>query len=91
VEDATWPGKANGTQLIGTKILPNGEKFWLLWQDCPTSERELSMMRSARDRLAREQMLPFKSTGDSKEAIARMLVFEEDKPQPVLVVLDMAA
>lgn len=49
------------------------------------------MMRSARDMLAREAMLPFKSNGDSNEALARILVFEEDKPQPVLVVLDMAA
>ena len=32
-----WPGRRNKTRLAGSKLLPNGEKFWLLWQDCPTS------------------------------------------------------
>lgn len=91
VSDEDWPGKPNGTQLVATKTLPNGEKFWLIWQDCPTSERELSMMRSARDRLAREAMIPFRSTSAGDQPMARILAFEEDKPQPVLVVLDMAA
>lgn len=91
VSDEDWPGKPNGTQLVATKTLPNGEKFWLIWQNCPTSERELSMMRAARDRLARKAMIPFRSTSASDQPMARILVFEEDKPQPVLVVLDMAA
>ena len=36
LSDDEWPGRHNGTQLIGIKILPNGEKFWLIWQNCPT-------------------------------------------------------
>lgn len=90
VADDAWPGKPNGSQLVATKVLPNGEKFWLLWQDCPTSEREHRMMRSARDRLSQESMIPF-SSADSAVPMSRILVFEEDKPHPVLVILDMAA
>src|SRR5271169_6032985 len=29
ITDDKWPGHRNGTHLLGTRLLPNGEKFWL--------------------------------------------------------------
>ena len=40
--DDKWPGCESGTHLVCWKLLPSGEKFWLLWEDCPTTAREQS-------------------------------------------------
>ena len=47
LQDENWPGRANGTHLLAAKVLPNGEKFWLLWEEYPTGEVERAMLAEA--------------------------------------------
>ena len=54
-----WPGRRNRTRLAGSKLLPNGEKFWLVWQDCPTTDLEREILREAEAHAARTDMVPF--------------------------------
>lgn len=89
--DDEWPGRANGTYLGGTKLLPNGEKFWLLWQYCPTSELELAMLSEARELLRRPGMIHFGAVTDNTPPAPRILIFKDIPTKRMLVVLDAAA
>lgn len=89
--DDQWPGRRNGTHLIRSTLLPNGEKFWLLWQECPTSALEHSMLAEARARLGQPGMVRFSTILDDSPPAPRVLIFKELPQDRSLVVLDAAA
>ena len=90
LSDAEWPGRQNGTHLVGTKLLPNGEKFWLVWQDCPTSDLEHNMILEAKARMAATKMIPFSHRGESSSPPTRSLIFKKCPNKALLLVLDAA-
>jgi hypothetical protein len=85
-----WPGRIKGTHLIGTKLLPNGEKFWLIWQDCPTSQIERNILLEARAHVLAQKRVSFSEINE-KEHGPRYLIFKEYFHDGLLVVLDAAA
>ena len=89
--DEQWPGRKNGTRLIATKLLPNGEKLWVLWQCCPTSPLELSMLAEARTLLARPGMVHFSAAEKDPTHAPRILIFKDCPAEHLLVILDAAA
>jgi hypothetical protein len=90
LRDDKWPGQANGTHLLGTKCLPNGEKFWCLWQDYETTQLELSMLGEARELLRRPGMVHFSAVDETTPRAPRTLIFKEFPLDRTLVVLDAA-
>ena len=90
LSDAEWPGRQNRTHLVGTKLLPNGEKFWLVWQDCPTSDLEHNMILEAKARMAATKMIPFSHRGESSSPPTRSLIFKKCPNKALLLVLDAA-
>ena len=89
VQDADWPGRTHQTRLVGSKILPNGEKFWLIWQDFPTGDVERLMLTEASVHMARTIMVPF-SENDPREPARRLLIFREFPEARQLIVMDAA-
>jgi len=89
VQDTDWPGRPHQTHLIGSKILPNGEKFWLIWQDFPTGDVERLMLAEASAHMARTKMVPF-SGNDPSESVRRLLIFREFHEARQLIVMDAA-
>ena len=89
--DDQWPGRRNGTHRLGSRLMSNGEKFWLLWQDCPTSSLEHSVLAAARNRMKQGGMVPFThSTTNDSPRPPRILVFRDVPEDNSLVVLDAA-
>ena len=86
-----WPGRRNGTQLLGTKLLPNGEKFWLFWQDCPTGPVEQMIFSEAEAHMKRQNPVRFSGITDDTPPAPRRLLFREFAEDQLLVVLDAAA
>ena len=89
LSDMEWPGRKNGTQLAGTKLMPNGEKFWLLWQHCATSHLEREILRGARATVATKKVVPFVQR-DRHSKPTRTMIFKEFPDSGLLVVLDVA-
>ncbi len=89
--DDKWPGRRNGTHLLGTKLLPNGEKFWLVWQDCPTGPVEQMILSEAQAHMRQQGMVRFSSITDDTPPAPRHLIFKEYPADQLLVVLDAAA
>lgn len=89
--DDQWPGRRNGTHLISSKLLPNGEKFWLLWQDCQTTDIEQSMLVEACQIMKKQTMVRFSTAEDDFPPVPRILIFKEFPRDGLLVVLDAAA
>lgn len=89
--DDEWPGRRNGTHLLGTKLLPNGEKFWLVWQDCPTGPVEQTILSEAQAHIRQQGMVRFSSITDDIPPAPRRLIFKEYPADHLLVVLDAAA
>ena len=89
VQDADWPGRPHQTRLVGSKLLPNGEKFWLIWQDFPTGDVERLMLTEASAHMARTKMVPFSGNDPCKPA-RRLLVFREFREDRQLIVMDAA-
>jgi len=89
--DHNWPGRRNGTQLLGTKLLPNGEKFWLFWQDCPTGPVEQMIFSEAEAHMKRQKMVRFSGITADTTPAPRRLLFKEFAEDQLLVVLDAAA
>ncbi len=90
VQDANWPGRAYQTHLVGSKHLPNGEKFWLIWQDSPTGDVERLMLTDASAHIARTEMVPFSGSNDPSEPARRFLIFKEFREDRQLIVMDAA-
>ena len=88
--DEKWPGRSNGTNLTITTVLPNREKLWLLWQECPTSDLEKSMLSEARRIQKNQKPVRFSSARDHNSPGPRTTIFKlcEDR---LLVVLDAAS
>lgn len=91
LSDDQWPGRRNGTHLVGSKVLPNGEKFWILWQDCQTTAHEQSMLAEARALMKQPGMVRFSRITDASPSAPRVLIFKEFRRDRLLVVLDAAA
>ena len=91
LSDDQWPGRRNGTHLVGSKLLPNGEKFWLLWQNCPTTAHEQSMLAEARALMRQPGMVRFSRITDDSPPAPRVLIFKEFQRDRLLIVLDAAA
>jgi len=89
--DHEWPGRRNGTQLLGTKLLPNGEKFWLFWRDCPTGSVEEMILSGAQAHMKRQRMVRFSNITDGTPPAPRRLIFREFAEDQLLVVVDAAA
>ncbi len=90
IDDEKWPGRPNGTQLLASELLPNGEKFWLIWQHtaCP----EVSgILAEAHAHKQRQQFVRFSGTTDETPPPARHLVFKEYADAGSLIVIDAAA
>ena len=85
-----WPGRRNGTRLIGSKLLPNREKYWLIWQDCPTSNLEKNMLAEAEAHAANTDMVSFSRAKDDTEQPERTLIFREFPDNRCLLVMDAA-
>lgn len=88
--DDEWPGRHNGTYLLGTKLLPNGEKFWLIWQDCPTSPIEKGILSEARVHIKSKRQVHFSCITDDTPLAPRSLIFKEYPRDRLLVILDAA-
>jgi len=91
LEDDNWPGRHNGTQLLGSKLLPNSEKFWILYQNCPTSNLEQSILFEAQNHMKRQEMIRFSGITNETPPAPRNLIFKELFDEHLLVVLDAAA
>jgi len=91
LHDENWPGRRNGTHLLGTKLLPNGEKFWLIWQDCPTGLIEKSILTEAQIHMERQSPVRFSSVREDTPPAPRHLIFKEFFNDQLLVVLDAAS
>lgn len=91
IADDEWPGRRNGTHLLGMKLLPNGEKFWLFWQDCPTGAVEQMIFSEAEAHMKRQKMVRFSAITDDTPPAPRRLLFREFAEDRLLVVLDAAA
>ncbi|MCG8429637.1 MAG: hypothetical protein MJA29_00460 [Candidatus Omnitrophica bacterium] len=89
--DDEWPERRNGTHLIGAKLLPNGEKFWLLWQDCSIGPMEKGILSEANALIKRQKPVRLsRIKGDTPQA-SRYLIFKEYPSDRLLIVLDAAA
>lgn len=91
LQDDKWPGHRNGTKLFGTKLLPNGEKFWLIWQDCLTGPIEQQILSEAQAHMKQQRPVRFSSVTDDTPPAPRNLIFKEFPKDRLLVVLDAAA
>ncbi|MBW2004071.1 MAG: hypothetical protein JRI72_05570 [Deltaproteobacteria bacterium] len=89
--DDEWPGRRNGTNFLGTKLLPNGEKFWLIWQVCTTGPIEQQILSEAQAHMKRQRPVRFSSITDDTPPAPRSLIFKEYPTDRLLVVLDAAA
>jgi hypothetical protein len=89
--DDEWPGRRNGTHLFDTKLLPNGEKFWLIWQDCLTGPIEKGILSEAQAHMKRQRLVRFSGITDNTPPAPRNLIFKEYPTDRLLVVLDAAA
>ena len=85
-----WPGRRNRTRLVGSKLLPNGEKFWLIWQDCPTTDLEQDILREAEAHAATTDMVPFSRPKEDTGSPERTLIFREFPEDRCLLVMDAA-
>jgi hypothetical protein len=86
--DDNWPGRFNGTNLLGSKILPNGEKFWLIWQDCPTSMLEHDILAEAEAHMKQQKMVRFSGITHETPPPQRQLIFKEYLDEQLLVIID---
>jgi hypothetical protein len=91
LSDDEWPGRCNGTHLLGTKILPNGEKFWLIWQDCQTGQVEEGILSEAEAHMKQQKPVRFSGISDDTPPAPRSLIFKEYPKDRLLVILDAAA
>jgi hypothetical protein len=89
--DEEWPGRRNGTHLLGTKLLPNGEKFWLIWQDCSSGPIEQGLLFKAQAHMKQQRPVRFSNITDDTPPAPRSLIFNEYPTDGLLVVLDAAA
>ncbi|MFZ1805277.1 MAG: hypothetical protein WAU05_15215 [Nitrospira sp.] len=69
--------------------MPNGEKFWLIWQDFPTGDLERMMLAEARTHMVKTKMVTF-SGNDPCSPPQRLLIFREFLDDRQLVVMDAA-
>ncbi len=90
LSDDQWPGRRSGTHLLRSLLLPNGEKFWLLWQDWPTTSLEHSILADARERIKQGGMVQFSHITDESPSPPRVLIFKEVPEDNGLIVMDAA-
>ncbi len=88
LSDDKWPGRNNGTNLIVSNILPNGEKFWLVWQDCPTSALVHEILAEAKVHMKQQKMVCFSEIIADSPPPIRQLIFREFQEDNLLVILD---
>jgi hypothetical protein len=90
LSDDQWPGRTNETHLVDSKLLPNGEKLWIFWQDCPTTTHEQSLLAEARTIMGQRRMVRFSGIADDSPPAPRILIFKEFQRDQLLLVLDAA-
>lgn len=91
LEDGNWPGCQNGTQILATKLLPNSEKFWLVYQNCSTTTLERTILSEALTHKKKQEMVRFSNITKDTPPAPRNLIFKELFDDQLLVVLDAAA
>jgi hypothetical protein len=89
--DYEWPGRHNGTNFLGTKLLPNGEKFWLIWQNYPTGPIEQQILSESKAHMKRQRPVRFSNINDDTPPAPRSMIFKEYPKDQLLVILDAAA
>lgn len=89
ISDEKWPGRPNGTQLLTSQLLPNGEKFWLIWQDAECSEVP-GILEEARAHKQNKPFVPFSGTTNGPPPSSRHLVFKHYEDAGSLIVIDAA-
>lgn len=90
LSDDAWPGKKNGTSLLGIKDLPNKEKFWLFYQECPTDKIEYQIIAEAEEHMQKQKMVRFTKTISESGSVGRRLIFREFFNHQMLIMLDKA-
>jgi hypothetical protein len=91
LQDDEWPGRHNGTKFLGSKLLLNKEKFWLIWRDCPTGPIEQQILSEAQAHVNQQRLVRFSNITDDTPPAPRSLIFKEYPADQKLVVLDAAA
>ena len=86
----SWPGRRNRTRLVGSKLLLNGEKFWLIWQESPTSDLEREILREAETHVVSTDLVPFSRLKQGTGSPDRTLIFKEFPEDRCLLVIDAA-
>jgi hypothetical protein len=89
--DDQWPGRCNGTHLLGIKLLPNSEKFWLFWPDYPTGPIEQTIFLEMDAHMKQQKFVRFSGITEDMPPAPRRLLFREFPEDKLLVVLDAAA
>ena len=64
--------------------------FWLIWQDCPTTDQEREILREAEYLAAKTAMVPFSGGNEDPEPPDRTLIFKELFADRCLLVMDAA-
>jgi len=91
IADHKWPGIDGGTNLIDSKLLPHGDKVWVLWKDYPTTDAVRAMFSRARRHKQETQPVLFSdSTGDLSEGPRSLIIEGHNDHQDRLIVIDAA-
>jgi hypothetical protein len=59
ISDDKWPGVGDGTNLVDSKLLPNGEKVWVLWKEYITTNAVLTTFSEAREHMRQTEPVFF--------------------------------
>jgi hypothetical protein len=86
-----WPGRERGDQLLGYKLLPNGEAFWLVYYATTAHRRVDEVLGIVRQRAATEQPLVSTSVPPRPFPGRRMTAFDFHKNERTLLMIDAAA
>lgn len=89
IADDHWPGREKGVVFLASKLLPNGEKTWILWQDCKTEQLELDVLNRSRERIVTGGIIPFAASPVGAPA-PRTFLFSESAADRHLLVIDSA-
>ena len=89
--DDKWPDRDRGAQLLGSEVLPNGEKLWLVWRESATTPIEMHIIQEVRRIMASRSPLKFKQAFPGAPMGPRLTAFGHDPDLEGYIVVDLAA
>ena len=89
-DDSRWPGRENGLKFLRSTLLPNGEKFWIVWEDLETTPVERSIIRQTHEKRAAEPMVEFTKPIEAGDGGARAVAFGINKEFEGYFIVDVA-